>query len=54
MSFITREYPKSSNDSPYLPLSKSCNSMIISWLLHLVDKDIASSIIYTPVAEQIW
>ena len=54
MSFITGGYPKPSSDSPYLPLWERCNSMVISWLLHSVNKDIASSIIYTPTAEQIW
>lgn len=28
--------------------------MVISWILHSVDKDIASSIIYTRTAAQIW
>jgi len=28
--------------------------MVISWLLHLVDKDIAASIIYTLTASHIW
>jgi len=54
MSFITGGFPKPTTDSPYLPLWERCNSMVISWLLHSVDKDIASSIIYTPTAEQIW
>ena len=53
MSFVTRDYPKPSNDSPYLPLWERCNSMVISWLLHSVSKDIASSIICTPTAQQI-
>ena len=48
MSFVTRDYPKHANDSPYLPLWERCNSMVISWLLHSMSKDIASSIIYTP------
>jgi len=46
--------PKPPNNSPYLPLWERCNSMVISWLLHSVNKDIASSIIYTPSAAQIW
>ena len=31
-----------------------CNGMVISWLLHSVEKDIAQSIIYCDTAEQIW
>jgi len=53
MSFVIGGYPKLASNSPYLPLWERCNSMVISWLLHSVDKDIASSIIYTPTAEQI-
>jgi len=54
MSFITGGFPKPSNDSPHLSLWERCNSMVISWLLHSVNKDIASSIIYTPTTEQTW
>ena len=54
MSFVTGNYEKPANDSPLLPLWERCNSMVISWILHSVDKGIASSIIYTPTAAQIW
>ena len=54
MAFVTGKYTKPPSNSPYLPLCEICNSMVISWLLHSVDKDIASSIIYTPSAAQIW
>jgi len=48
MTFVTGEYVKPSISSPYRPLWERCNSVVISWLLHSVDKDIAFSIIYTP------
>jgi len=51
MSFVTGVYPKPANDSPYFPLWERCNSMVISWLLHSISKDIASSIIYTSIAQ---
>jgi len=54
MSFVTGSFPKPTANSPYLPLWERCNSMVISWLLHSVDKDTTSSIIYTPNTEQIW
>jgi len=54
MSFVTGGFPKPTNESAYFPLWERCNSMVISWLLHSVSKDIASSIIYAPTAEQIW
>ena len=54
MSFVTGDFPKPADNSPYLPLWDRCNSMVISWLLHSVSKDITSSIIYTPTAQQIW
>ena len=53
-SFVNGDYHKLANDSPLLPLWERCNSMVISWLLHSVDKDIAASIIYTSTASQIW
>jgi len=54
MSIFTGEYEKPESNSPLLPLWERCNGMVISWLLHSVDKDIASSMIYTPTAAQIW
>ena len=45
MSFVTGGFPKPTSNSPYLPLWERCNSIVISWLLHSVDEDIASSII---------
>lgn len=54
MAFVTGSYEKPTENSPLLPLWERCNSMVISWILHSVDKDIASSIIYTPTAAQIW
>jgi len=54
LSFVNGAYEKPGNDSPLLPLWERCNSMVISWLLHSIEKDIAASIIYTPTAAQIW
>jgi len=52
--FVSGYYAKPASTSPLLPLWERCNSMVISWLLHSVNKDIAASIIYTPTAAQIW
>ena len=54
LSFVKGECSKPANNSSLLPLWERCNSMVISWLLHSVNKEIASSIIYTPTASQIW
>ena len=54
MPFVNGDFEKPASNSPFFPLWERCNSMVISWLLHSVDKDIASSIIYTPTAAQIW
>jgi len=54
LSFVKGYYTKPASNSPLLPLWERCNSMVISWLLHSVSKDIASSIIYTPITSQIW
>ena len=54
MAFVSGDYAKPIDNSPYLPIWERCNSMVITWLLHAVDKKIASSIIYTPTAVQIW
>ncbi|GAA0140999.1 hypothetical protein LIER_02242 [Lithospermum erythrorhizon] len=31
-----------------------CNGMVISWLLHSIDRDIAESVIYCETVEKIW
>jgi len=54
ISFVTGEYAKPANNSPLLPPRERCDNMMICWLLHSVDKDIASSIIYTLTTAQIW
>ena len=54
LSFVNGNYPKPANDSPLFSLWERCNNMVISSLLHSVDKNIAASIIYTPTASQIW
>ena len=51
--FVNGVFDKPAADSPLFPLWERCNSMVISWLLHSVDKDIAVSILYTPTAAQI-
>jgi len=52
--FVSGGYEKPATTSPLYPLWELCNSMVISWFLHSVTKDIAASIIYTPTAAQIW
>lgn len=54
LSFVNGDYEKPAEGSQLLPLWERCNSIVISWLLHSVEKDIATSIIYTPTAAQIW
>ena len=53
LSFGNGTYEKPGDGSQLLPLWERCNSMVISWLLHSVQKDIAASIIYNPTATQI-
>ena len=31
-----------------------CNAMVISWLLHSIKKDIATSVLFCSTAKQIW
>jgi len=50
MLFVIREYARSASNYPLLPLWERYNRMVISWLLYYVDKDIATSIVYTPTA----
>jgi len=54
MPFVNGDFEKPAADSPLFPLWERCNSMVISWLLHSVDKDIAASILYIPTVAQIW
>ena len=48
MSFVTGKCTKHVANSSLLCLWEKCNSMVISWILHFVSKDIATRIIYTP------
>jgi len=54
LSFVNGNFEKPVATSPLFPLWERCNSMVISWLLHSVDKEIAASILYIPTAAQIW
>jgi len=45
LSFVNGDYTKPASNFPLLPLWERCNSMVISWLLHSLSKDTASSII---------
>jgi len=39
--------------STYLPWIR-CNTMVLSWILNSISKDIAASVIYLNTAQEIW
>ena len=56
MGFIDGTMEELSRDanSTKFELWNQCNSMIISWLTHSVEADIAKSIIHTKTTHQVW
>ncbi|XP_022934547.1 uncharacterized protein LOC111441691 [Cucurbita moschata] len=50
----TIEEPSQDANSIEFELWNQCNGMIISWLTHSVEADIAEGIIYAKTARQVW
>lgn len=54
LGMVTDAYPKPSETSKYLPYWERCSSMVVSWLLNVVSKEIVPSIVYFTCAKDIW
>ncbi|XP_023522882.1 uncharacterized protein LOC111786919, partial [Cucurbita pepo subsp. pepo] len=50
----TIEEPSQDANSTEFELWNQCNSMIISWLTHSIEADIAKSIIHAKTTHQVW
>ena len=50
----TIQEPSQDANSTEFELWNQCNSMIISWLTHSVEADIAKGIIHAKTAHQVW
>jgi hypothetical protein len=46
--------PKPSAGDSSFPAWTRCNDMVVSWILHSVSKDIASTIIYIKSSQDMW
>ncbi|CAB77838.1 putative reverse transcriptase [Arabidopsis thaliana] len=54
LGFVDGSIPKPDDDDPYCKIWRRCNSMVKSWLLNSVSKEIYTSILYFPTAAAIW
>ncbi|RHN48529.1 putative transcription factor interactor and regulator CCHC(Zn) family [Medicago truncatula] len=43
-----------SADDPKLPLWKRCNDLVLTWILHSIEPDIARSVIFSDTAAAVW
>ncbi|KAL8143691.1 hypothetical protein V2J09_016723 [Rumex salicifolius] len=53
-SLVTGKYQQPDAGSPLEMQWRRCNSMVIAWLLHSVDKEIAETLLYYDTAADIW
>ncbi|KAL8159130.1 hypothetical protein V2J09_000667 [Rumex salicifolius] len=54
LSFVNGTYRKPTADPSKIARWDRCNSMVIAWLQHLVEKDISETLLYFDTAAQIW
>lgn len=54
LSFVTGKFNQPGETSPYLIHWQRCNDTVISWLLNTISPEISSSIVYIPLATDIW
>ncbi|KMT19003.1 hypothetical protein BVRB_2g030990 [Beta vulgaris subsp. vulgaris] len=54
LGLVARKCPKPNSSSPNLNQWERCDNMVISWLIHSMTKDIASSILYCESSAEIW
>uniref|UniRef100_A0A2N9J2J6 Reverse transcriptase Ty1/copia-type domain-containing protein n=1 Tax=Fagus sylvatica TaxID=28930 RepID=A0A2N9J2J6_FAGSY len=48
------EPPKEGINSPLYPLWSRCNTVVITWILNCVSKEIHATMLYKPTAREIW
>jgi len=53
LGFVTGSCTKP-DTGPLVSQWEICNAMVISWLLHSIKKDIATSVLFCSTAKQIW
>ena len=54
LGFVDGSIPKNAVDDLNAHTWSRCNSMVISWLLNVVSKEIADSLLYLDAAQAIW
>ena len=54
LCFVDGTISKLSLDDDYYNSWSRCNSMVMSWILHAVSREIADSIMYIDNAESMW
>lgn len=54
LGFVNGTITKSDNNSPDLISWERCNDLVISWILHNLDENIAKSVLFLNTARDIW
>ncbi|CAA7043798.1 unnamed protein product [Microthlaspi erraticum] len=54
LSFVDGSLPRPSEDDRTFKIWSRCNSMVKSWILNVVDKEIYDSILYSQDAAEMW
>ncbi|GKU90665.1 hypothetical protein SLEP1_g4632 [Rubroshorea leprosula] len=54
LGFVDGTIPKPSATSATYTIWKRCNSMVLSWLLNAVTKEIANTVVFMKTARAIW
>lgn len=54
LSFINGTTTKPAANAPTFPFWQRCNDMVTSWILNVLSKDIADSVLYANSAREIW
>ncbi|CAL9000181.1 unnamed protein product [Prunus brigantina] len=54
LGFVDGSVKTPSSDDSKFPLWQRCNDMVLSWILHSLHPDIASSVLYAKTAAAVW
>ncbi|XP_016647144.1 PREDICTED: uncharacterized protein LOC107880362 [Prunus mume] len=54
LGFVDGSVKTPSSDDSKFPLWQRCNDMVLSWILHSLHSDIASSVLYAKTAAAVW
>ena len=54
IGFVNGKIPMPDLDSPLYEGQQSCNTMVLSWMINSMHKDVSSSIMYCETVREMW